>query len=196
MIEAKLRKYYQSILVTPLLDQYWAKKIHPNAVTLFACLTGMAVFPLLTLNHPYFAVAALLFSGFLDTLDGSVARHRSLETPFGAILDIFCDRVVEASVILALFAVDPNLRAFPAFFMLASILLCVTAFLVIGIFANRPSQKGFYYSPGLIERAEAFFFFCLMILIPNDFGLIAYLFSSLVIISSITHIILFKINSK
>jgi hypothetical protein len=89
--------------------------------------------------------------------------------------------VVEASVIIALFAVAPESRALPALLMLSCILLCVTSFLVTAIFSENNSEKSFYYSPGLIERPEAFLFFILMMLVPKTFSLLAYLFSALVL---------------
>jgi hypothetical protein len=68
--------------------------------------------------------------------------------------------------------------------MLGSILICVTSFLVVGIFLENTSQKSFYYSPGLIERAEAFLFFVLMILFSKAFSILAVIFSILVFLTA------------
>jgi len=93
--------------------------------------------------------------------------------------------MVEFAVILGLFFVDANERALPSLVMLGSILLCITTFLVVGIFVENQSVKSFFYSPGLIERAEAFIFFSIMILFPSTFMVAAYLFSALTFFSAI-----------
>jgi len=141
--------------------------------------------PLVIFNFPWIAFLALLLSGFLDTLDGSLARYLNLVTSKGAALDIVCDRIVELAVIIGLFFVDANVRALPSLVMLGSILLCITTFLVVGIFVENPSMKSFFYSPGLIERGEAFIFFSIMILFPSTFMVAAYLFSALTLFTAI-----------
>lgn len=75
--------------------------------------------------------------------------------------------------------------------MLTSILLCVTSFLVVGIFTEKQTEKSFYYSPGLIERGEAFFFFILMILFPSYFVLLSSLFILLVLLTTAIRVVQF-----
>ena len=179
MIDSRFRQTYQAICVEPLLP-YFAR-LHPQYVTLAGCLLGVSVLPLLAFEFPRPALLALLFSGFLDTLDGALARYQRRPSPQGASLDIVSDRVVEFAVVLGLFLVDPQTRALPSFIMLGSILLCVTTFLSgRHLYLGHESQKSFHYSPGLIERAEAFFlFFACMILFPAAFTAAASLFSLL-----------------
>ena len=69
--------------------------------------------------------------------------------------------------------------------MLGSILLCITSFLVVGIFTPNHSSKSFHYSPGLIERAEAFLFFIVMIFVPYYFTFFAFLFATLVALTAL-----------
>ena len=113
----------------------------------------------------------------------------------GAILDITCDRCVEFSIILGLYLVDPTSRPFLSFMMLGSVLVCVTTFLVVALFTPNESEKGFHYSPGLIERAEAFLFFGLMILFPPLFTPLAALFSILVFLTGLLRIRQFYLNT-
>ncbi|NCT57292.1 MAG: hypothetical protein GW760_06250 [Legionella sp.] len=77
-------------------------------------------------------------------------------------LDITTDRFVEFVVLLALWSVSPQERGFCAILMLGSILLCITSFLIVGIFTANDSDKGFRYSPGIMERAEAFSFLVIL----------------------------------
>lgn len=185
MIETYLRPSYQYYFVNRV-----AKKTNfsPLKITLFACLTGILVMPALILNLPKIAVTLLLISGFLDTLDGTVARIQDQASMVGSILDIVADRIVECFVMLGLFFIDPPARAFAVLVMLSSCYLCVTSFLVVGIFSPNQSEKGFHHSPGLIERAEAFIFFIAMMLWPEHFFLLAYTFAGLVLLTSYLHI--------
>ena len=178
-MDSYYRNAYQKGLVEPFLPFF--KKFSPQSLTLLSCFLGLMVCPLIIFGSPWIAFIALMLSGYLDTLDGSLARYLNQVSSKGAALDIVCDRVVEFAVILGLFLSDIEARAVPSILMLGSILLCVTTFLVVGIFVENKSVKSFFYSPGLIERGEAFLFFSLMILFPSTFMIAAYLFSVLTV---------------
>lgn len=191
MIDSYYRTTYQKIFVDPLLQKIQKVGITPNMLTLLALISGVAIFPALALGYSWMAILFLGFSGYLDTLDGSLARKSTYDTPKGAVLDIVSDRIVEFSIILGLFSVDPN-RALLCIFMLGSILICITSFLVVGIFTKNQGPKSFYYSPGLIERTEAFIFFFLMMLFPLQFPFFAFLFTALVSLTAFIRIFQFK----
>lgn len=184
MIDSFYRSPYQKILIDPLLNTKLFQKINPIQITLLATLSGVSSLVFLLFGQSFLAAFSLLFSGYLDTLDGSLARVHNKTSPLGAVLDIVSDRTVEFAVLLGLYLQDPT-RALTVIFMLGSVLLCITSFLVVGIFSENHSQKSFYYSPGLIERTEAFFFFILLILIPSFFTPIALLFTLLVLLTTI-----------
>ncbi|WP_133130763.1 CDP-alcohol phosphatidyltransferase family protein [Legionella yabuuchiae] len=183
MIEQSIRQYYQALLVDPSIG-YLKSKISPNAVTVLSGLFGILVLPALWFNHSYLAVSLLLLSGYCDTLDGTLARFSQKTTAWGSVLDIMMDRMVEFVVVFALWSVAPDARGFWCIVMLGSMLLCITSFLVVGIFSENHSEKGFYYSPGIMERAEAFIFFMVMMLWPSAFTILALLFSLLVLMTA------------
>ena len=183
MLEQSVRQYYQATLVDPLV-RFIGHRISPISVTLLAGVFGILFIPFLLTDHTIWAVACLLFSGYLDTLDGSLARHQNNSTALGSVLDIMADRLVEFSVIFAFYLVDPIQHGLAAILMLGSILLCITSFLVVGIFTPNDSHKSFHYSPGLIERAEAFVFFIVMTLVPHYFKPLAFIFTGLVILTA------------
>lgn len=185
MLNTHERFANQYRFIIPLLRWPFWQNIHPRTITLVGCLVGIAIWPLLMLHWTGWAVIALLLTGFLDTLDGAVARYLRLTSLQGAALDIFCDRVVEFSILMGLYAVDPETRALPVLFMLGSILLCITSFLIVGILSLNDESRSFSYSPGLIERAEAFGFFFLMIFWPSLFTLLAWIFSLLVFLTAL-----------
>lgn len=169
-------------------------KLHPTHITALAALTGLLVPLFLYLHMPYPALLALAFSGLCDILDGAFARKYNKTSPLGAAFDITSDRLVEFATVLGLFLFDPT-RALPCLLMLGSILLCVTTFLIVGVFSENDSEKSFHYSPGIMERREAFAFFALMILLPSFFTLLAITFTVLVTLTAFTRLCQFRNNT-
>lgn len=186
MLESYVRPLYQTYFANYIAKLF--KAVSPWHITALACLVGVMVAPALLFNLPRLAIGLLLFSGFLDTLDGSIARETGTTSDVGTVVDIVADRIVEFAVILGLFMVDPSQRALTTITMLGSCYICITSFLVIGIFTPNHSQKGFNYSSGIIERAEAFIFFIMMIWIPNYFNLLGIMFIVLVLLTSYLHL--------
>ena len=103
----------------------------------------------------------MVISFFLDVLDGAVARLEG-KTIFGGILDIFCDRTVEISIIIAIISTDPLTLTWPGIFSLGAIVLCITMFLLIGGAFNPEilddQKKVIYYRRGIMERSETLIF--------------------------------------
>jgi len=172
MIERKYRIRYQSLILEPLLKQTWIKRISPKLLTFLGLFFGLFTAVLLPLGFPLLALFSLMISGFLDTLDGALARYLNQVSDQGAILDITSDRFVEFATVMGLFFIAPSERGLPCLLIMGSILICITTFLVAGIFSKNASSKSFYYSPGIIERPEAFAFFAVMILFPFAFFLL------------------------
>ncbi len=184
MIETHLRKTYQQICIDPLLRFKGLQKVHPIVLTCLGGIIGVGIFPALAFGFPLLALFLLILSGFIDTLDGSLARLCAKASPKGAALDIVSDRVVEFAILLGVYSVDPASRSLPVILMLGSVMICVTSFLIVGMFTANDSQKSFHYSPGIMERAEAFIFFAAMILLPSTFVCLAILFSCLVFMTA------------
>lgn len=195
MLEQALRTHYQRALVDPLV-RLLQHSVAPLSVTWLSGVFGLLFLPFLLLNIPLMAIICLLISGYLDTLDGSLARYQNTSSDFGSAMDIIMDRVVEFMVILAFYLINPAERALLIILMLGSILLCITSFLVVGIFTTNSSHKSFHYSPGLMERAEAFAFFIAMTLCPTYFNLLALVFCFLVCYTALIRIIDFKKFSR
>ena len=194
MLETHLRPTFQKWLIAPFLNLHLLQKTSPLFLTLLTGILGLITCPLIAFHFKYIALIPLILSGYLDVLDGSLARHHKQSSPKGAVFDIFSDRLVEVLIILGLYLAAPETRALPSLLMLGSSFLCVTSFLVVGIFTENSSSKSFHYSPGLIERAEAFLFFVAMILFPALFTPLAYLFTTLVLITTATRLTQFANN--
>jgi len=190
MIEQYIRHRYQQLLVNPIATRL-GHHVTPNQITILSGILGLLFLPTLLFHHIYLAITLLLLSGYCDTLDGTLARFNHQSSDWGSVLDIMTDRLVEFVIVFALWGVAPDQRGLVCLLMLGSMLFCITSFLVVGIFTENQSQKSFHYSPGLMERAEAFLFFIAMVVWPNAFTLLAYLFTGLVTYTAIIRLIQF-----
>lgn len=191
MIDTYYRSTYQAVFVDPVVALLEKLGIHPATLTFGAFCFGVATLPTIVMDMPLTAAFLLLSSGYFDTLDGSLARSQDCPSPKGAVLDIVSDRIVESAVILGLYLYEPESRGLLALLMLASVLICITTFLVVAIFTENAGAKSFNYNPGIVERSEAFVFFILMILCPAYFYWLAMLFIGLVLLTAAFHVIEF-----
>ena len=110
----------------------------------------------------------LWLSGFLDAVDGSMARQSKTSSSWGTVLDVTFDRVVEAGILVALALRHPEPNVLILFLLLAiSIIFTMTIFLTVGALSEKESYKSFYYQPGLAERTEGFILFSLLVLFQS-----------------------------
>jgi archaetidylinositol phosphate synthase len=157
--------------------------ITPNLISIAGCLIGLLSAVAIGVRLPAVGLSLLLLSGIFDMLDGTYARLSSKTSDFGCALDLLFDRIVESAIVTALYFAHPE-HPLLSLLMLGSILICVTSFLIVGTFTPNTSEKSLYYSPGLIERGEAFLFFALMILFPPYFAPLAAVFIFLVLFTA------------
>ncbi|MEK3805159.1 CDP-alcohol phosphatidyltransferase family protein [Metabacillus sp. SLBN-84] len=173
MLDTHARKYVQPII------QHSAKRLlraglTANQVTVLAFIIGSSSGFFVYIGQPLWALAVLWLSGYLDAVDGTMARLTK-PSGFGTVLDITFDRVVEISVIVGLALAFPDARL--ALLLLSvSIILSMTIFLTVGAVSEKQGVKTFYYQAGLAERTEGFILFSLMILLTDHLILITYLF--------------------
>jgi phosphatidylglycerophosphate synthase len=140
-------------------------RMTPNAVTVAAMLIGVGAACCVALHWLWSGIVLLWVSGILDAADGALARM-TLSNPFGAILDITFDRIVEIAVIVALAWDHPEARLLLV--ILAGVIaIAMSLFLSIAAALRNRSAKSFHYAPGLGERTEAFICLSLMIGAPN-----------------------------
>lgn len=187
MLEQTIRDTYQIWLVDPVA-RWIGCQLSPITITIFSGLIGLLFIPLIAGHYTLSAIIVLLISGYLDTLDGTVARLQKSDSDIGSLLDLMTDRVVEFAAVLGFYWLNPLQHALPALLMLGSMLICITSFLAVGIFTANDSHKSFHYSPGLMERAEAFIFFIVMALFPAAFIDLAYIFAVLVSLTAVIRI--------
>jgi len=197
MIETYLKKNYQRCLVKPLAKRL-PTTITPNMITILGALFGVMSGLAIVLHLPIIAVVLLILSGYADTLDGCFAEVSQQQSNFGSILDIVADRIVESAIVLGLYFYQMSTaRAVLCLLLFTSILICITSFLIVSLFTTesklKTQGKSFYYSIGLMERAEAFLFFGLMILLPQYFTVLAIAFIVLVGLTAGLHLWQFRL---
>lgn len=144
------------------------KGVKANQVTIAAFMIGVGASFLVYFDYPVLAVAVLWLSGFLDAVDGSMARKSGSSSSWGTLLDVTFDRIVEGGIILALALRHPEpLKMFLLLLLAVSIIVVMTIFLTVGALSEKESEKSFYYQPGLAERTEGFILFSMMVLFQN-----------------------------
>ncbi len=74
----------------------------PNAITLGRIILVPVIFWLLVSGHTKWAFIAFVVAGASDAVDGLLARRFKLQTEFGAYLDPIADKLLVASIYIAL----------------------------------------------------------------------------------------------
>ena len=129
------------------------------------------------------AFVCLLLSGFLDAIDGRVARLGEGPTAWGGVLDLTFDRVVEASVLLGITIPRPELHV-PGLVLAATWYINLCVFLAVGAATEKHGEKLIDYPPGLLERGEALIFAFVVVALPGIAGLAAYVYAVLEVVTA------------
>lgn len=157
----------------------------PNSVTYIAFIIGISSSLFAYYNLTIIALLVLWLSGYLDAVDGTMARILKCKSPWGTVLDITFDRIVEYSIIFILSLKYSSARI-SLIVLTGSILLSMTIFLTVGALAENNGVKSFYYQAGLAERSEGFIFFSLMIIFQNNYLIpLSYIFSAIIIFTAL-----------
>ncbi|MFX0079828.1 MAG: archaetidylinositol phosphate synthase [Candidatus Hermodarchaeota archaeon] len=87
---------------TPVARLIARSKIPPNALTLLGPIIASFAAWMYIQQQLAIALLLLLLSGFVDALDGAVARATGKTTAFGGVLDSVCDRYSDAIVLIGI----------------------------------------------------------------------------------------------
>lgn len=187
MLDARLRP-----LIDPPLNRAgrviagWG--VGANMLTASGLALGVAGALAITNSEFGLALALIIANRLLDGLDGAVARVNG-PTPIGGYFDILADFVFYASVPLC-FGLSDAANTVPALILVASFVLTGVSFLAFaaiaaerGISTQAHGKKSFFYSTGLAEGAETIAVFVAMCLFPHWFGVIAYGYAALCVLT-------------
>lgn len=168
--------------------------LRADHVTWLGFMLGLCAVPLIIMQHPLWAMAFILFNRIFDGLDGAMARQ-SQPTDRGAFLDITLDFLFYSAIPLAFALANSSENALAAAVLIYSFIGTGCSFLAFAILAAKRGlsstaypRKGFYYLGGFTEATETIFVFCLMCLLPNLFTTLAYSFTLLCAITTVTRI--------
>lgn len=182
MLDTHARKYVNPII--ELGARFFLKlNLKPNHVTMLALILGILTSVFIYFDMNLIGVLILWISGYLDAVDGAMARNSKLTSSFGTVLDIVCDRIVEVGMIIVLGMKFIDVR-FNLIILTVSILISMTIFLTVGACSEKKGMKSFYYQAGVAERSEGFILFSLMALFPQYLGIITNIFSLLVLFTA------------
>lgn len=159
-----------------------------NALTFTGLALGLAGAGAIALDHLGWGLALIIANRAADGLDGAVARARG-PSDLGGYFDIVADFAFYVSIPLA-FGLRVPADTLPALVLVASFVLTGVSFLAFAVIAAKRGanteahgRKSFFYSTGLAEGAETIVVFIAMCLVPDWFGVIAYAYAGLCVLT-------------
>lgn len=182
MLDTHCRRYIQPLIGVGA-EIAMKFDLSANVVTIIAMLLGVFSGGLVVFGFNVLAVLVLWFSGYLDAVDGTIARKIKSSSAFGTVMDITFDRMVEGAVILGV-AYKYSEFSFISLILAISIIISMTIFLTTGPLAENKGEKTFYYQAGLAERTEGFLMLSLIILLKENAGLVINIFTGMVLFTA------------
>lgn len=183
---------YVSRMMQPVAGLVVKAGVSADAITLTGFLIGMAALPLIAIQSNFLALVCIITNRILDGLDGAVARL-TRPTDRGAFIDISLDFFFYSSIPFAFAIANPPLNALPAAALLLAFVGTTTSFLAFAVIAQQRQlraaaypTKGIYYLGGLTEGTETILFFAAVCLLPQFFPALAWLFSALCLLTTVT----------
>lgn len=181
MLDTHGRKYVNPIIEKGA-DFFIKCKLSANKVTIIALIVGLSTSVFIYFDKTIIAAIVLWLSGYLDAVDGAVARKCKSSSSLGTLLDILSDRIVEIGMIISIGLKYEYIR-FDLIILLSCILMSMTVFLTVGALSEKKGIKSFYYQAGVAERSEGFILFTIMFLFPSYLKVTVNIFSLLILIT-------------
>lgn len=138
----KLRPYVK-IILDPVAERM---KINPNIITVAGLLVSVVAAYMFARGDLLLGGVFIALSGFVDMLDGAIARKNQSTSPFGGVLDSTMDRFADAIILVGIIA-----GGFVDWFI--GILTLLASFTVSYVRA-RAESEGIDCNVGIAERPE------------------------------------------
>jgi Phosphatidylglycerophosphate synthase len=138
----KLRPYVK-IILDPVAERM---KINPNIITVTGLLVSVVAAYMFARGDLLLGGVFIALSGFVDMLDGAIARKNQSTSPFGGVLDSTMDRFADAIILVGIIA-----GGFVDWFI--GILTLLASFTVSYVRA-RAESEGIDCNVGIAERPE------------------------------------------
>lgn len=157
MLDTHARKYVNPII--ELGAKFLLRlKLTPNNVTILALLLGVSTSIFLYFDMQIIAVTLLWVSGYLDAVDGAMARRSNSSSSFGTLLDIVSDRIVEVSIVLVLGLKFVDVR-YNLIVLTVCILMSMTIFLTVGALSEKKELNHFIIKQEWQKEVKDLYFF-------------------------------------
>lgn len=151
----------------------------PNFYSYLTLLTGFIAAYFILIGSFILGIAFILLSGFMDLLDGAVARATNKVTKWGAMLDSVIDKITEISIYFAL--------AFYSTSLYLGATLAIASFMLSSYISKHAGAIGAKQGGGLLERKERIFLLIVgLLVIPINIEWMAYILYMITFFSSIT----------
>ncbi len=131
------------ILLNPLAERM---RINPNIITVAGLLVSILAAYLFATGNLLLGGVFIGLSGFVDMLDGAVARKHSSTTPFGGVLDSTMDRFADAFILIGIIY-----GGFSNWFIG---ILALHASITVSYVRARAESEGIKANVGIAERPE------------------------------------------
>ena len=97
-----LRSFSAEYVESPVASIFHALGLSPNMITILGLI--MSIIASYLIYQGYFLVSGIviLISGFMDMIDGSLARKYAQTSTYGAFLDSVTDRISEAALLFGI----------------------------------------------------------------------------------------------
>lgn len=151
--------------------------VNPDHLTLAAIGLGLVYIYSTYIRNYYLALILLLASGFLDVLDGEVARLKNASKPSGALLDSTIDRLLDGLYVLGL--------VFLGLDYVTGFLLLIFSYGVSYVRARAEALNVSLEGIGFVERGERILGFSLIIVFLSIDVFLGFLCTLLLLILTI-----------
>jgi CDP-diacylglycerol---glycerol-3-phosphate 3-phosphatidyltransferase len=141
--------------ITRPLDVLVRRRVSPNLITTLGVALNLGAALAFFLGALQWGGLLVLLGGFVDIVDGHVARATGLASTFGSFYDSTTDRIAEIAVLLGVMSLylgnDPNIGE-P--WMVYVVVLALAGSLMVSYTRARAEGLGIDCKVGLMQRAE------------------------------------------
>nr|WP_312578446.1 CDP-alcohol phosphatidyltransferase family protein [Sedimentibacter sp.] len=182
MLDTYGRKYIDKFF-NKTADYFLKRNLKPNDITVIALILGVSASVFFYFENYLVSIILLWVSGYLDAVDGAMARKNKSITKTGTLLDICFDRIVEI-IFIIVFALKHANAVFALLCLACTIVLSMSIFLTSGMLIENKGKKSFYYQAGLMERTEGFIMFTLMIIFNKYMKELSFFYAALILFTA------------
>ncbi len=173
--------------------------LSPNRLTLIGFVVGVGVFIALARGAMWIGFSLWALNRILDAMDGAVARMQHRQTDLGGYLDLMSDFLIYSLLPLGVLLSTPHSMQTwqSAVFLYASFYVNGASWMYLSSILERrgraddlqPGQTVVAMPDGMVGGSETMIFFTLMIVVPQQFRLLALIMGSMVLLGMLQRVV-------